>query len=216
MKLNVFKTDGTDSGRKAELDDAIFGAEPNDIVMFEDIRSYLANQRRGTASTKGRSEVRGGGRKAYRQKGTGMARRGTIRSPLLKGGGTSFGPKPHSYSVGVTKKMKSQARLSALAYKAQEKAIIVVEDFDYDEPKTKVMTELLQALKVDGKKVLLLTQGSKKAVYKSGRNLPKVMILEANKPAAYQILNADVVVLQESAVKQLEDSINRKAEEAEV
>ncbi len=215
MKLKVFKTDGSESTREVELDDVIFGTEPNDLLIYEDVRSYLANQRKGTASTKGRSEVRGGGRKAYRQKGTGMARRGSIRSPLLKGGGTVFGPKPRDYNVGLTKKMKRKARMSALAYKVRDKALTIVEDFDFEEPRTRSLTEIFGALQCVGQKVLLLTSGNKPTVYKSGRNLPKVTVLEANKPSTYHILNADVIVLQESAVKQLEESINRKSAEAE-
>ncbi len=215
MKIKVLKIDGSDSGREIELDDSIFAAEPNNFVMYEDVRSYLANQRKGTASTKGRSQVRGGGRKAYRQKGTGMARRGTIRSPLLKGGGTVFGPKPRDYKVGLTKKMKSLARKSSLIYKARENAIIVVEDFDFEQPKTKSMVEVLRSVQCDDKKVLLLTHGKNDSVYKSGKNIPRIEVLEANKPGTYHILNADVIVLQESAVKQLEDSLKRKSEEAE-
>ncbi|MDI6401828.1 50S ribosomal protein L4 [Balneolaceae bacterium ANBcel3] len=215
MKLKVLNKDGSDSGREITLDDSIFGIEPNDQVIYEDVRSYLANQRRGTASTKGRSQVRGGGRKAYRQKGTGMARRGTIRSPLLKGGGTVFGPQPRDYVVRLTKKMRSLARKSALSYKAKDESVLIIEDFTFEEPKTKSFKDILKALNCDGKKVLLLTDGTQKSVYKSGRNIPRVSILESNKPATYQIMNADVVVIQESAVKSLENSLNRKAEEAE-
>jgi len=215
MKLKVLKTDGSESGRSVTLDDAVFKIEPNDNLIYEDVRSYLANQRAGTASTKGRSQVRGGGRKAYRQKGTGMARRGTIRSPLLKGGGTVFGPHPRDYKVGLTKKAKRLARASALVYKIKEKGIILVEDFDFEVPKTRSMIDLVQALKLDGKKVLVLTEGRKEAVYKSGKNLQEVTVLEAYKPSTYHILHADVIVLQEGAVKQLEESIKGKALEAE-
>lgn len=215
MKLKVFKTDGSESERKVELDDSIFGIEPNDHLIYEDVRSYLANQHGGTASTKGRSQVRGGGRKAYRQKGTGMARRGTTRSPLLKGGGTVFGPHPRDYKVSVSKKMKKQARKSALSYKVREKALMVVEDFDFDKPSTKSIAGIIRALNCDDKKVLILTSDQKNMVYKSGRNIPKLNIMEANKPATYHILNADVIVLLESAVSQLEESINRKTVEAE-
>jgi large subunit ribosomal protein L4 len=124
MKVSVYKTDGTKSSKKVELDDSIFNIEPNDTVIYEDVRSYMANKRQGTAKTKGRTEVRGGGRKAYRQKGTGNARRGSIRSPLLKGGGTVFGPKPRDYSVRITKKMRQLARKSALTYKARKKRYV--------------------------------------------------------------------------------------------
>ena len=215
MKLKVLNKDGSVSGREVVLDDALFGIEPNDHVIYEDVRSFLANQRKGTASTKGRSDVRGGGRKAYRQKGTGMARRGTIRSPLLKGGGTVFGPKPRDYTVRLSKKMRRLARLSALSYKVQDKALLVIEDFDFETPKTKSLLEIISALKFEGKKVLLLTEGSKKTIYKSGRNISKLSVLEANKPSTYEILNADVVILQESAVTQLAESFNNKRMEAE-
>ncbi len=215
MKIKVLKTDGSDSGREVELDDAVFGIEPNDHVIYEDVRSYLSNQRGGNASTKGRSDVRGGGRKAYRQKGTGMARRGTIRSPLLKGGGTVFGPKPRDYSVRLTKKMRRQARLSALVYKVKDNAVVIVEDFDFETPKTSSALDIIRALKFENKKVLLLTDGLKDKVYRACRNIPGVSVMEATNPATYHILNADVVVFQESALKQIEESFKGKTVEAE-
>ncbi len=215
MKIKVLKTDGSESGREVDLDDAVFGIEPNDHVIYEDVRSYLSNQRKGTASTKGRSDVRGGGRKAYRQKGTGMARRGSIRSPLLKGGGTVFGPKPRDYSVRLTKKMRRQARLSAIVYKLQDNAVTVVEDFDFDTPKTSAALDIFRALNHVDKKVLLLTGGTKEKVYKSCRNIPGVSVMEASNPATYHILNADVIVFQESGVKQLEESFKGMTLEAE-
>lgn len=215
MKVSVYKTDGTKSSKNVELDDSIFNIEPNDTVIYEDVRSYMANRRQGTAKTKGRTEVRGGGRKAYRQKGTGNARRGSIRSPLLKGGGTVFGPKPRDYSVRITKKMRQLARKSALTYKAKEEAIRVVENFDYDEPKTSKMVEMIQALELSGKKVLLLTAGLKPNVYKSGRNIQKLNILEAGNLFTYAVLNADVLVIQEDAVKLIAENLkSAKVEEA--
>lgn len=216
MKLKVFKIDGSDSGRKVELDNSVFGIEPNDHVIYEDIRSYLANQRSGTASTKGRSQVRGGGRKAYRQKGTGMARRGTIRSPLLKGGGIVFGPKPRDYKIRLTKKMRRLARLSALSYKLKDKAVAVVEDFDFEGPSTKSVIEIVNTLNFQGKKVLILTAGYKSMVYKSGRNIPDLSVMEAHKPSTYHIMNSDVVLFQENAVKIFENSINGMTLEADV
>lgn len=215
MKIKVLKTDGSDSGREVAFDDEIFGIKPNDHVLYEDVRSYLSNQRKGNASTKGRSEVRGGGRKAYRQKGTGMARRGTIRSPLLKGGGTVFGPKPRDYSVKLTKKMKSLARTSALIYKMRDSALMVVEDFDFDVPKTSAAAEIFRALKLENKKILVLTTGQKTDVYKSCRNIPKVTVMHAKDPASYHILNADIVLLQENGVSLLEKSIIGNNVEAE-
>ncbi|MEX0929597.1 MAG: 50S ribosomal protein L4 [Balneolales bacterium] len=215
MQLKIFKTDGSDSGKKATLSDDIFKVEPNEVLVYEDVRSYLSNQRQGTAKTKERSEVRGGGRKAYRQKGTGNARRGTMRSPLLKGGGTVFGPRPRTYQVKLSKKMHQLARKSAFSYKATDKAILVVEDFTYDEPKTKKMLELIGALKLGGKKVLLLTAESNRILYKSAGNIKKVQVLEAGKPSTYEIMNADYLVFQKSAIKVLEDNFKPKAEKAE-
>jgi large subunit ribosomal protein L4 len=215
MKVSVYNTDGTKSSKKVELDDSIFNIEPNDTVIYEDVRSYMANKRQGNAKTKGRTEVRGGGRKAYRQKGTGNARRGSIRSPLLKGGGTVFGPKPRDYSVRITKKMRQLARKSALTYKAREEAIRVIENFDYDEPKTSKMVEMMQALELTGKKVLLLTAGLKPNVYKSGRNVQKLNILEANNLFTYAVLNADVLLIQEDAINLIAENLKiTKVEEA--
>ncbi len=213
MELTIYKTDGKSSGNKIALNDEIFAIEPNETLIYEDVRRYLSNKRQGTASTKERGEVRGGGRKAYRQKGTGMARRGSIRSPLLKGGGTVFGPKPRTYSVKMTKKMRAQARKSALSLKASEEGIVVVEDFNYDEPKTKNIVELLKALEINDKKVLILTSETDINMYKSARNIPNVSVLEAYKPNTYQILNADVLLIQESGVGVLESSFKPKNEE---
>jgi large subunit ribosomal protein L4 len=213
MKLTIYKTDGKSSGKKAELDDSIFGIEPNETVLYEDVRRILANKRQGTAKTKERGEVRGGGRKAYKQKGTGMARRGTIRSPLLKGGGTVFGPKPRTYTVRLTKKAKRLARKSALSLKATEEAIKVVENFTYEAPKTRQIVDLLEALKVNEKKVLLVVPDADKNIYLSARNIPGVSVVEANKPTSYQILNADVLVMLENAIPVLEATFTGKIEE---
>lgn len=208
MELSVYKIDGSTSGRSITLNDAIYSIEPNDTVIYEAVRSYMANQRQGTAKIKGRSEVRGGGKKAFRQKGTGGARRGSMRSPLLKGGGKVHGPQPRDYYVEMNKKQKQLARKSALSYKAKDNAIMVVEDFNFDIPKTKKFIDILSALKIEGKKVLLLTGGKQENVYKSGRNLPKIDILEANKPSTYEILHADVLLIQESAVSEIEKTFN--------
>lgn len=210
MKLKVFKTDGTTSTAKVELSDDIFNIEPNDQLIYEDVRSYLAAQRQGTAKTKNRNEVRGGGKKAFKQKGTGGARRGTLRSPLLKGGGTVFGPKPRDYEIRLTKKMKHIARKSALTYKVKEDALMVIEDFNFEAPKTKEMIGLLDALKLTGKKVLLLTTGLDQILYKSARNIPGVSTLEANKPSTYEIMNADILLIQKSAVQTLQHTFENK------
>ncbi len=206
MKLTIYKTDGKSSGKKAELDDTIFGIEPNETVLYEDVRRILANRRQGTAKTKERGEVRGGGRKAYKQKGTGMARRGSIRSPLLKGGGTIFGPKPRKYTVRLTKKAKRLARKSALSLKASEEAITVVKSFSYDEPKTKQIIDLLDALKLNGKKVLILIPEVSKNIFLSARNIPGVLVLEANKPTTYDIMNADALLFLDDAIPVLEST----------
>jgi len=213
MKLTIYKTDGKSSGKKAELDDSIFGIEPNETVLYEDVRRILANKRQGTAKTKERGEVRGGGRKAYKQKGTGMARRGTIRSPLLKGGGTVFGPKPRNYTVRLTKKAKRLARKSALSLKASEEAIKVVEQFSYEAPKTRQIIDLLEALKVSDKKVLIIVPEADKNIYLSARNIQGVSVVEANKPTSYQILNADVLVMLDNAIPVLEATFTGKIEE---
>ncbi|WP_372635996.1 50S ribosomal protein L4 [Fodinibius sp.] len=207
MKLPIYTTEGTDSGNEAELAESIFSIEPNETVIYEDVRRYMANQRQGTHKTKERGEVRGGGRKAYRQKGTGQARRGSIRSPLLKGGGTVFGPKPRDYSFRMSKKSRQLARKSALSIKAGEDAIKIIDDFSFDEPRTRKVVDILKGLEVENEKVLLLTAETDKIIYKSARNIPNVKVLEANKPTTYQILDADVILIQDSAVDVLQGSI---------
>jgi large subunit ribosomal protein L4 len=213
MELSIYKTDGTSSKKKAQLSDSIFAIEPNETVLYEDVRRIQSNNRQGTAKTKERGEVRGGGKKAYKQKGTGMARRGSIRSPLLKGGGTVFGPKPRNYTVNLSKKAKRLARKSALSLKVNDESLMIVEDFSYDAPKTKQVVELLTALKLDGKKVLLLTSENDRNIFISARNIPGVNVLEASKPSTYEIMKADVVVFQESAISVLENSIEPKVDE---
>ncbi|TVR14219.1 MAG: 50S ribosomal protein L4 [Balneolaceae bacterium] len=206
MKLTIFKTDGTASKNNVDLNDAIFAIEPNETVLYEDVRRILANRRQGTAKTKERSEVRGGGKKAYKQKGTGMARRGTLRSPLLKGGGTVFGPSPRTYTVRLTKKAKRLARKSALSLKASEENIKVVENFTFEEPKTKSILQIITALELTGKKILLLVANVDKNVLLSGRNIPGLTITEANKPTSYDILNAEVILFMDDAVPVLEST----------
>jgi large subunit ribosomal protein L4 len=214
MEINILKQDGSDSGRKIVLNEAIFGIEPNDTVIYEDIRSYLANQRQGTAKVKGRSEVRGGGKKAFRQKGTGGARRGSLRSPLLPGGGTSHGPQPRDYVVRLNRKARNLARKSALSYKIKDNKIVVVEDLSFAAPKTADLLAVLKSLNLSDNKVLILTPGTDMNVFKSGRNLKKVAVLEANKPSTYEIINAGIVVLLESALSVLESSLTLENKEA--
>lgn len=206
MKLPIYTTEGKDSGNKAELADSVFAIEPNETVIYRDVRRFMANQRQGTAKTKERGEVRGGGRKAYRQKGTGQARRGSIRSPLLKGGGTVFGPKPRDYSYRMSKKSRQLARKSALSIKAGDDALKVIDDFSFDEPKTRKVVDILRGLEIENQKVLILTAETDQVVYKSVRNIPNVSVLEANKPTTYQILDVDVILLQSSAVDVLQGS----------
>jgi large subunit ribosomal protein L4 len=208
MKLEVYKQDGTKSGETVELSKDIFEIEPNDHVLYLAVKAFLANQRQGTHKSKERSEVSGGGKKPWKQKGRGGARAGTSRSPIWVGGGRIFGPKPHTYKQKLNKKVLSLARKSALSYKAKSNQIMIVEDFNFEGPKTKEFVSLLNALKVKGKRTLLLTNGTLENVYKSGRNVTKVNILEANKASAYDLLNNQVLLLQKSAVNLLENTIN--------
>ena len=200
MKLDIYKIDGQTSGKQADLSDSVFGVEPNDHAIYLSIKSYLANQRQGTHKAKERSEVRGGGKKPWKQKGRGGARAGTSRSPLWIGGGTIFGPRPRDYRQDLPKKVKRLARKSALSYKVKDEQLIVVEDFNFEKPKTKDFQNFLLSLNLTGKKVLLLTNGKSENVFKSGRNIPKVKILEATKASTYDILNNQILVLQQGAI----------------
>lgn len=208
MKLEVYKTDGTKSGETVDLSKDIFEIEPNDHVIYLAVKTYLANQRQGTHKAKERSEVNGGGKKPWKQKGRGGARAGTTRSPLWVGGGSIFGPKPHSYRKKINKKVNALARKSALSYKAKANQIVVVEDFNFDAPKTKNFVDILVKLQLKGKRALLLTNGTQENVYKSGRNIERVNVLEASKASAYDLLNNQVLVLQKSAVNILESTLN--------
>ena len=204
MEVSVLNIKGQETGRKVTLNDAIFGIEPNDHVIYLDVKQYLANQRQGTAKAKERSEHKGSTRKLGRQKGGGGARHGDINSPLLRGGGRVFGPKPRDYSFKLNKKVKALARKSALSYKAQENAIIIVEDFSFEAPKTKEFINITKNLKVDGKKVLMVLPGSDKNVYLSARNLQKSEVTIADSINTYKILNADVMVVTENSLKAID------------
>lgn len=212
MTLDIYKIDGKTTGEKVELSDSIFSIEPNDHAIYLSVKSYLANQRQGTHKTKERSEVRGGGKKPWKQKGRGGARAGTTRSPLWVGGGTIFGPRPRDYRQELPKKLKRLARKSAFSYKAKDLQLLVVEDFSMEKPRTKEFTQMLEALSISGKKVLLLTSGYNDIVYKSGRNIPKIKILEANKASTFDILNNQMLVVQKSAVKVIEDTFGNSGE----
>ena len=209
MEVSVLNINGQETGRKVQLNDAIFGIEPNDHVLYLDVKQYLANQRQGTAKSKERSEVSGSTRKLGRQKGGGGARRGDINSPVLVGGGRVFGPKPRNYSFKLNKKVKALARKSALSYKAQEAAIVVVEDFTMEAPKTKDFVNITKNLKVEGQKLLLLLPEVNKNVFLSSRNLQRTNVMTATQLNAYKVLNADVLVITENSLKAI-DSILTK------
>ena len=209
MELNVLNIKGQETGRKVTLNDAIFGIEPNDHVIYLDVKQYLANQRQGTAKAKERSEHAGSTRKLGRQKGGGGARHGDINSPLLKGGGRVFGPTPRDYGFKLNKKVKALARKSALSYKAQENAIIVVEDFEFEAPKTKEFLAVAKNLKVDGKKLLVVLPESNKNVYLSARNLQKSECIIAANVNTYKVLNADVMVVTEKSLEVINDVLNK-------
>ena len=209
MELNVLNIKGQETGRKVTLNEAVFGVEPNDHVIYLDVTQYMANQRQGNAKSKERSEISGSTRKLGRQKGGGGARHGDINSPLLRGGGRVFGPKPRDYSFKLNKKVKILARKSALAYKVQEDAIVVVEDFTFEAPKTKEFVNIAKNLKVDGKKLLLVLPSANKNVYLSARNLQRAEVIEAEKVNTYKVLNADVLVITEKSLETLEAILNK-------
>ena len=209
MEVSVLNINGQETGRKVQLNDAIFGIEPNDHVLYLDVKQYLANQRQGTAKSKERSEVSGSTRKLGRQKGGGGARRGDINSPVLVGGGRVFGPKPRDYRFKLNKKVKVLARKSALSYKAQENAIIVVEDFNMEAPKTKDFVNISKNLKVEGKKSLFVLPEANKNVYLSARNLQRTKITLAALLNSYNVLNADVLVVTENSLKTIDGILNK-------
>lgn len=208
MTLDVYKIDGSKSGESVELKDDIFNIEPNDHAIYLAVKAYLANQRQGTHKSKERSEVSGGGKKPWRQKGRGGARAGSSRSPLWVGGGTIFGPRPRDYRQDVNKKVARLARKSALSYKAKGEQIFVVEDFGFETPKTQKFAGMLKAFNVEGKKALFLTGDYNVNIYKSGRNISKVKVLQANVASTYDLLNNQVLILQRSAVEALEKTFN--------
>jgi len=207
MKLEVYSIDGKKNGKSVELDATVFGIKPNRTVMFEDVRRIQANKRQGTAKTKERGEVRGSTKKLFKQKGTGNARRGDIKSPLLRGGGTAHGPRPRPYNFGMTKKAIQLARRSALSLKAAQEGVMVVENFDFETPRTKDMAIALTNLGLEGKKILVLTPGKVESIYKSGRNLPGVRVLESNKPTTVDIMHAEVLVFLEDGLQELQNQL---------
>ncbi len=206
MDMEVYKIDGTKSGEKVRLSDDVFGIEPNQHVIYRAVRSYLDNQRQGTAKVKNREEVRGGGKKPFKQKGTGNARQGSSRSPVMIGGGSIFGPVPRDYTSSLPAQLHKLARKSALSFKAREGQIKVVEDFSFASPKTKDMVSLLKALKLDASKTLLLMPKADGNVVKSARNIPKCFVKEAEKASTYDFLNNTTLLIQKSAVEVLQNT----------
>ncbi len=209
MEVSVLNIKGEDTGKKVVLNDAIFNIEPNDHAIYLDVKQFMANQRQGTAKAKERSEVSGSTRKLGRQKGGGGARRGDINSPVLVGGGRVFGPKPRDYSIKVNKKVKALARRSALSYKVRENALVVIEDFTIEAPKTKQFVEIINNLKVDGKKALFVLPASDKNVYLSARNLERVWVTLASALNTYNVLNADVMVVTENSLKVVDQILTK-------
>ena len=204
MEVSVLNIKGEDTGRKVALNDAVFGIEPNDHVIYLDVKQYMAAQRQGTAKSKERSEISGSTRKLGRQKGGGGARRGDINSPLLVGGARVFGPKPRDYSFKLNKKTKALARKSALSYKARENAIVVVEDFNLETPKTKSFIEIINNLNIAGRKVLMVLPEANKNVYLSARNLKRAKVAIASDINTYGVLDAGVLVVTERALNGIE------------
>ena len=209
MEVSVLNIKGQETGRKVTLNEEIFGIEPNDHVLYLDVKQYLGNQRQGTAKAKERSEHTGSTRKLGRQKGGGGARHGDINSPLLRGGGRVFGPKPRDYRTKLNKKVKVLARKSALSYKAQENAILVIEDFTFEAPKTKEFVNITKNLKIDGKKLLFLLPETDKNVYLSARNLQRTEIMHASSLNAYKVSNADVLVMTENSLKTIDGILTK-------
>ena len=201
MQVDVLNIQGQKTGRTVELPEEIFGIEPNDHVLWLAVKQYQAAQHQGTHKVKTRAEVKGASRKLHKQKGTGGSRKGNIRNPLYKGGGTIFGPKPHAYTFKLNRKVKDLAKISALSYKAKENAIFVIEDLNLETPKTKQFAEVLKSVNLNGKKTLVVLPDYNDNVYLSLRNMPKVqgtLLADVN---TYDIVNADVLVLTENAAK---------------
>ncbi len=205
MELKVLNTGGSETGEVVTLNDEVFAGDVSEHAMYMDVKSIMANRRQGTHKTKNRSEVRGGGKKPYRQKGTGHARQGSTRSPLMKGGGTIFGPEPRDYGLKVNNKVKRLARRSALASKAHEGVIVVVEDFVLDQIKTARMAEILKNLGLGTKKTLLMVPEHNDILVKSGRNIPGLNIVEAVGASTYDILDSQTVLIQKTALKKIEE-----------
>jgi large subunit ribosomal protein L4 len=209
MELAVINHKGQDTGRKVSLADDVFAIEPNDHAIYLDVKQYLANQRQGTHKSKERNEIAGSTKKIKKQKGTGGARAGSIKSPLFRGGGRVFGPRPRDYSFKLNKKVKQLARKSALAYKVKDNSILVLENIVFDAPKTKNYLALLSGLSLSDKKTLLVLPEENKNVYLSSRNLPKAKVVTVNDVNTYQVLHADQLVICEGSVSMLETILSK-------
>ena len=209
MKVAVVDINGKKTGRNVELSDAIFAIEPNKHAVYLDVKQFLANQRQGTHKAKERADIKGSTRKIKKQKGTGTARAGSIKSPIFRGGGRVFGPRPRNHGFKLNKNLKRLARLSALSIKAKEENIVVVENFTFDAPKTKDFTNVLKALDLDNKKSLFVLEASNKNVYLSSRNLKNVKTVTASKINTYGVLNAKKVILSEGCVEELESNFSK-------
>ena len=209
MKVAVLDINGKDTGRKAELSQDVFAIEPNNHAVYLDVKQYLANQRQGTHKAKERAEISGSTRKLKKQKGTGTARAGSIKSGVFKGGGRMFGPRPRNYSFKLNKNLKRLARKSALSIKAGEQSIVVLEDFNFDAPKTKSFTAVLKALNLENKKSLFVLDGSNNNVYLSSRNLKGSEVITVSELNTYKVLNANQVVLLEGALEEIETNLSK-------
>jgi large subunit ribosomal protein L4 len=207
MEVNVVNVSGKETGAKVQLSDSVFGIEPNDHAIYLDVKQYLANQRQGTHKAKQRNEIAGSTRKLYKQKGTGGARAGSVKSPLFNGGGRVFGPQPRDYSFKLNKKLKSLARNSALSYKAKDSSIVVVEDFTFDTIKTKSYIQLQADLNVSDVKTLLVLGAANNNVYLSSRNLKRTKVIVASQLNTYDVLNAGKLILTTGALKTLEEAL---------
>lgn len=210
MDLAVVKHSGEDTGRKVSLSSDIFGIEPNDHAIYLDVKSILANKRQGTSKSKERAEIKGSSKKLKKQKGTGGARAGNIKNPLFRGGGRVFGPRPRDYSFKLNKKVKDLARKSALAYKAKDNAIAILEDFDFESPKTKQYLSLLSALSIADKKTLLVLGENKKNIVLSGRNVPRTKVIMADQINTFDVMNADKVIFIESGIEVISNILNKQ------
>jgi large subunit ribosomal protein L4 len=210
MDVAILKYSGESTGRKISLSDAVFGIEPNDHAIYLDVKSYLANQRQGTHKSKQRNEISGSSKKLKKQKGTGGARAGNIKSPLFKGGGRVFGPTPRDYSFKLNKKVKDLARKSALSYKLKDSSISVLEDFNFESPKTKSYVTMLNALSLADKKTLLVLPDTSKNVVLSGRNIQNTKITTAEQINTYDLMNADTVIIAESSVTKVQNLLTKE------